>query len=55
MEVKEKITNLHGIGQRPNGPNCGNYPESSAVGLSKVKTGVEGFENRLFKLIMHSP
>ena len=52
---EEKITNLHGIRRRSNEPNCGNYPESFAVGLSKIRTGVECFENRLFKLIMHSP
>ncbi len=33
--------NLHGIRRMSNGPNCGNYPDSFAVGLSKVKTGVD--------------
>ena len=49
------VTNLHGVHRKSNGPNISNYPECFAVGLSQVKTGVEGFENRLIKVTMHSP
>ena len=49
MEVKEMVTNLHGVRRKSNGPNISNYPECFAVGLSHVKTGVEGFENRIIK------
>ena len=49
------VTNLHGVRRKSNGPNIINCPECFAVGLSQVKTRVEGFENRLIKLTMHSP
>ena len=49
VEVKQNITNLHGIRRKWNGPNINNYPACFAVGLPQVKIGVEGFENRLIK------
>ena len=42
-------------GRQWNGPNIVNCPACFAVGLSQVKIGVLGFENRLIKLTMHSP
>ena len=41
MEVKEMVTNLHGVRRKSNGPNIINYPECFAVGLSQVKTRVD--------------
>ena len=49
VEVKETITNLHGIRRKWNGPNVSNYPACFAVGLPQVKIGVEGYENTLIK------